>query len=100
LIGPNTINTLPVETLNLYRDHGQPRQTLEENVAEAHQVLRDLTEIGFDLESVTQQLEDEGVEKFSKSMDKLMTVLQEKQAAIPVTGRTTPGKTRPGTGQR
>jgi transaldolase len=82
LIGPNTINTLPVETLDLYRDHGQPKQTLEENVAEAHQVLRDLNGIGFDLDSVTQELEDEGVEKFSKSMDKLMTALREKQAAM------------------
>jgi transaldolase len=82
LIGPNTINTLPIETLDIYRDHGQPKQTLEENVAEAHQVLRDLAEIGFDLDSVTQQLEDEGVEKFSQSLDKLLAALQEKQAAM------------------
>ncbi len=82
LIGPNTINTLPVETLDLYRDHGQPRQTLEENVAEAHQVLRDLASIGFDLDAVTQELEDEGVKKFSSSLDKLMAALQKKQAAI------------------
>jgi transaldolase len=95
LIGPNTINTLPVETLDLFRDHGQPRQTLEENVAEAHQVLRDLAEIGFDLDAVTQQLEDEGVEKFSNSMDRLMAALQEKQAAVPVTGRSKPGAARP-----
>ncbi len=57
---------------------------------EAHQVLRDLGEIGFDLDAVTQQLEDEGVEKFSKSMDKLLAALKEKQAAIPVTGATKP----------
>ena len=102
LIGPNTINTLPVETLDLYRDHGQPRQTLDENVAEARQVLRDLGEIGFELDAVTQQLEDEGVEKFSNSLDRLIAALREKQAAIPVTGQTksTAGSTKPATGHR
>ena len=82
LIGPNTINTLPIETLNAYRDHGQPKQTLEENVSEAHQVLRDLPQIGIDLDHVTQELEDQGVGKFSSALDQLMAALQDKQAAM------------------
>ncbi|MGE5374582.1 MAG: transaldolase [Bacteroidota bacterium] len=82
LIGPNTINTMPIETLNAYRDHGQPKQTLEENVAEAHQVFLDLPALGIDLDKATQQLEDQGVQKFSDSLNKLMASLQEKQAAL------------------
>jgi transaldolase len=82
LIGPNTINTMPIETLNAYRDHGRPKQTLEENVTEAHQVLLDLPGLGIDLDQATQQLEDQGVEKFSDSLNKLMASLQEKQAAL------------------
>jgi transaldolase len=82
LIGPHTINTLPVETLDAYRDHGQPKQTLEEDVPEAKQVLRDLSTIDIDLDQATQQLEDEGVEKFSKALNKLMTALHEKQDAL------------------
>ena len=82
LIGPNTINTLPIETLNAYRDHGQPKQTLEENVHEAHQVLLDLPQIGIDLDRATQELEDQGVGKFSSALDQLMAALQDKQAAM------------------
>lgn len=53
LIGTDTINTLPVETLNAYRDHGHPEQSLDQNVSEAHQILNDLPSLGFDLNAVT-----------------------------------------------
>ncbi len=82
LIGPNTINTLPVETLNAYRDHGQPKQTLEENMTEAYQVLHDLPALGIDLDQATQQLEDEGVEKFNTALQKMLAALQEKQTVL------------------
>lgn len=82
LIGLNTINTMPIETLNAYRDHGRPKLTLEEDGAQADQILKDLSSIGIDLERATQQLEDEGVEKFSTALNKLITALQEKQAAL------------------
>jgi transaldolase len=82
LIGPNTINTLPVEALDAYRDHGRPKQTLEENVSDAYQVLRDLSTLGIDLDQITQQLEDQGVEKFATSLTKLMDSLQQKQSAM------------------
>jgi transaldolase len=85
LIGPNTINTLPLETLAAYRDHGHPQQTLEEDVSETYQVLRDLPALGIDLDQATQQLEDQGVEKFTTSLDKLMAALQEKQSALHAT---------------
>ncbi|MGE5462880.1 MAG: transaldolase [Syntrophothermus sp.] len=82
LIGPNTINTLPVETLEAYRDHGDPKQTLEENVPEAYQVLSGLSTLGIDLDQATQQLEDQGVEKFSTALNKLMAALKDKQSAL------------------
>ena len=83
LIGPETINTLPVETLDAYRDHGQPHQSLEQNIFQAYHVLNKLSLLGIDLDRATQQLEDEGVEKFVSALDHLMRTLREKQAAIP-----------------
>jgi transaldolase len=82
LIGPNTINTLPVETLDDYRDHGQPHLSLEQNISQAYHVLNKLSLVGIDLDTATQQLEDEGVEKFVSALDRLMLSLKEKQAAI------------------
>jgi transaldolase len=81
LIGPETINTMTPETLNAYRDHGKPALRLTEGVAEAYRVLQRLPEVGLDLEALTQQLEDEGVQKFIKSFDLLMRALQAKRAA-------------------
>jgi len=78
LIGPDTINTVPLVTLNAYRDHGNPALRLEEGVEEAHLCLKLLAEVGIDLDAVTQQLEDEGVEKFVKPFDKLMKTLEDK----------------------
>jgi transaldolase len=77
LIGPDTVNTVPLETLDAYRDHGEPQVRLEQDVEEARWVLRRLPELGIDIDRVTQQLEDEGVDKFNKPFDKLMeTVAQ------------------------
>ncbi|HEX2949799.1 MAG TPA: transaldolase, partial [Armatimonadota bacterium] len=65
LIGPETINTLPQETINAYRDHGHPALRLEEDVATAKGILQALNDLEINLDTLTQQLEDEGVEKFS-----------------------------------
>jgi transaldolase len=81
LIGPDTINTLPIETLAAYRDHGHPEQRLDQNVVKAQQVLNDLPLIGIGLDAVTKQLEEEGVKKFATSFDKLIASLKEKQEA-------------------
>jgi transaldolase/glucose-6-phosphate isomerase len=83
LIGPQTVNTVPQETLNAYRDHGDPKQRLEEGFALADEVLDRLPELGIDIDEVTQQLEDEGVEKFNKPFDRLMdTLTKERKAAL------------------
>lgn len=75
LIGPDTVNTAPLETLDAYRDHGEPKVRLEQDVTEAHWTLRRLPELGISIDKVTQQLEDEGVAKFKKPFDKLMETL-------------------------
>ena len=61
LVGRDTIDTIPVETLDEYRDHGDPKDRIEQEVAEARGVLDRLPELGIDLDEVTQELEDEGV---------------------------------------
>jgi transaldolase len=78
LIGPDTVNTVPLETLVAYRDHGEPKARLELDVREAGRVLERLTELGISIDKVTQQLEDEGVEKFNKPFDKLMETLAQR----------------------
>ena len=76
LIGPNTVDTAPVETLDDYRDHGEPKDRIEQDVVESSRMLDRLPELGINIDKETQQLEDEGVEKFSKSFDKLMATLE------------------------
>ena len=75
LIGADTVNTAPLETLDAYRDHGEPKTRLEQDVKEARWVLEQLPELGIRIDIVTQQLEDEGVEKFNEPFDKLMEAL-------------------------
>ena len=75
LIGRDTIDTVTLETLDDYRDHGRPQERIEQGVNEALGLLDKLPGLGIDLEEVTQQLEDQGVEKFSRSFDELMETL-------------------------
>ena len=82
LIGPDTINTMPLVTMNAYRDHGQPAPRLEEGLDHAKRVFRLLAEVGIDLDRVTQQLENEGIEKFNKPYDSLLCTLEAKRQAV------------------
>jgi len=79
LIGPDTINTMPPETLEAYRDHGNPAPRLEEGVDQATAVLQRLPELHIDINQVTQQLEDEGIDKFNKPYDSLLKTLEDKR---------------------
>ncbi len=81
LIGPETVDTVPLETLHAYRDHGNPALRLEDNVEAARRVLARLPEVGIALADVTSQLEREGVEKFTASLDHLLQTLEEKRRA-------------------
>lgn len=81
LIGPDTINTLPLETIDAYRDHGKPHWTIEEDLAGAEQVMRDLQDVGLSLDAITAQVLDEGVVKFEDSLDSLLASVATKRAA-------------------
>ncbi len=78
LIGANTVNTVPPRTINAYRNHGNPKLTLEKNIRIAKRVLANLPKLGIDIDKITQQLEDEGISKFNKPFDKLMEALSKK----------------------
>jgi transaldolase len=79
LIGPETVNTLPLKTIDAYRDHGNPAPRLEEGVEESRKDLAKLADLGMDIDQLTQQLEDEGVEKFNQPYDKLMQSIEKKR---------------------
>jgi transaldolase len=81
LIGPDTINTMPPETLDAYRDHGQPALRLTDDAEAARDDLRALADAGIDLDHVTERLTDEGIDKFIQPFEKLMTRLREAQQA-------------------
>ncbi len=80
LIGPHTVNTAPMETLDAYRDHGDPKARLEQEIDESHSVLERLPELGINIDDVTRQLEEEGVKKFNEPFDKLMETLAQRSS--------------------
>jgi transaldolase len=80
LIGPDTVNTIPLETIDAYRDHGDPKSRLEQDVKEANWIMARLPELGISIDKVTGQLEDEGVKKFDEPFDKLMETLTKKSS--------------------
>lgn len=79
LVGPETVNTMPLETLNAYRRLGRPELTLERHIAEASDAREGLERLDVDLEAVAQQLEREGVAKFVEPFDKLQKWLEDKR---------------------
>jgi transaldolase len=82
LIGRDTINTMPEETIRAYQDHGDPTPTLTEGLAEARRLFDQLAKAGVDYDDVTATLEREGVEKFATSFDELMASLGAKQESL------------------
>lgn len=80
LIGPHTVNTVPVETLDLFRTNGKVAVTLEDNLEQAREVLRRLPELGLNLEELTQHLEEDGAKKFKEPFAKLMQSIEKKRA--------------------
>ena len=79
LIGAETINTIPIETLNAFNDHGKAGNRLEDDLDKATKVLAQLKENGIDIDIITQKLEDEGIEKFNKAYDKLLKAIEEQK---------------------
>ncbi len=82
LIGPDTVNTVPPATLAAFREHGEVRRSLDENVELSARRLGMLADAGISLDEVTEQLEVEGVELFEKSYESLLKALREQARAI------------------
>lgn len=79
LIGPQTVNTIPPETLEAYRDHGKPANRLEDDLTDADYIIEQLPNLGIDLAEITQRLEEEGVDKFSKPFNQLLKIIEERR---------------------
>jgi transaldolase len=82
LIGPETVNTMPRETIEAFQDHGQVALTLEQGLDEARKLFRDLTAAGVDYDDVVETLEREGVQKFSDSFRELLDGIEAKRGQL------------------
>jgi transaldolase len=82
LIGPQTVSTMPPETMDAFDDHGRPRPSLTENMEAAPHTIARLNEVGIDFREVTDLLLKQGVESFAKSFDQLMTTIRQKRAKL------------------
>jgi transaldolase len=83
LIGPETVNTMPLETIEAFQDHGEVRgDTITDGVDEAHQLFADLAAAGVDYDDVVLTLEQEGVQKFSDSFDEILEGVATKRETV------------------
>src|SRR6202035_4052657 len=82
LIGPETVNTMPQQTMMAFKEHGEVRISLLENVDGARQVLRDLTAVGIDMDKVTYDLQVDGVRLFADSITKLLDEIGNKKRRL------------------
>ncbi len=82
LIGPDTVNTMPLVTMDAFRDHGEPAETVTTGVEEAAGYLAALEALGIDMEEVGAQLERDGVRAFADSYEALLVALEIKRCEI------------------
>jgi transaldolase len=82
LIGPDTVNTMPEETIEAYQDHGHPRPRLESELEQARRLFEQLADAGVDYKDVTDTLEREGVEKFAGAFEDLLQSLAQKRSSL------------------
>jgi transaldolase len=83
LIGPDTVNTMPAETIQAFQDHGEVRgDTVAKGVKKAHALLEDIAEAGVDYDDVTETLEQEGVQKFADSFAELLDGVMKKRDLV------------------
>jgi transaldolase len=82
LIGPDTVNTMPLETIAAFQDHGVIADTLTQGVEEARALLEELSRSGVDYDDVVATLEREGVEKFADSFAQLLEGVESKRSAL------------------
>jgi transaldolase len=82
LIGPETVNTMPEETIRAFQDHGRVAETLTKDVDAARQLFDDLKAAGIDYDDVVETLEREGVQKFAASFEELLDGIRSKQGEL------------------
>lgn len=82
LIGPETVNTMPMETIEAFLDHGDVQRTLDANLLDAHDAIRAVEGNGISMERVTGELLDEGVRAFAKSFDDLIATIESQRKAL------------------
>ena len=82
LIGPNTVNTMPDETIEAFQDHGEVASSLEQGVDEAKRIFEQIEQAGVDYADVTDTLEREGVDKFSDSFAELLEGIRAKSGEL------------------
>ena len=82
LIGPDTVNTMPLETIEAFLDHGNIERTLDRDVDDARQALREVEASGVSMERVTEELLAEGVSSFAKSFDELIETIESKRKEL------------------
>src|SRR5881398_653536 len=82
LIGPETVNTMPQQTMMAFKEHGEVRPSLLENLAGAEQVMRELAAIGIDIDKVTYDLQVDGVKLFADSITKLLEEIAHKKQQL------------------
>jgi transaldolase len=84
LIAPNSVNTMPPETFEAYRDHGEPEVRIREDRTAAREVLTGIRDLGIDTDAIFRELEEEGIRKFSQSFDALLEAVAGKGKALKV----------------
>ena len=84
LVAPDSVDTMPPETFEAYRDHGDPKVRIADDLPGARETFRRLAELGIDEATVSRELEEEGVRKFSDSYDSLLKAIAEKEKAMRV----------------
>ncbi|MGD0189618.1 MAG: bifunctional transaldolase/phosoglucose isomerase, partial [Rhizomicrobium sp.] len=82
LIGADTVNTIPTETMDAYRDHGHPAATLDKDIGDAHEAIEHLARGGISLDTITDELTSEGVDLFAAAADTLYAALSDKRAKV------------------
>ncbi len=82
LVGPDTVDTMPLETIENFRDHGKVRRSVEDNIQQAKDEFEELEKVGIHYDQVTKQLQDEGVQKFADSFHELFKGIESKKQTI------------------
>ncbi len=82
LVGPDSVDTMPPQTLAAYKDHGKPEVRIDKNLDDSRRVMDQLADVGISMDAVTKKLEDDGVAAFAKSFDSLIAVVESRRKAV------------------